>query len=166
MYERYTTVTRPLHDRYTTVTRPLRDRYTTVFCPDPVRFTPWRLMLRPSTRCQRAATPFSLRHTVAHVRRHMRELDRHGILRPVVRDLELVPRLCRIPTHWVASLLHRLEDVLYEVATDVETLRAGENRSRVRSCRSSSGAVLFGSCLTCTEVQSNCPPLQTSTPQP
>ena len=64
----------------------------------------------------------------------MREAHRHLILRAVVVQQRLETRLGSADRQPVARLLHRLEDVLYEVAADVEALsfRVGRGRERSR----------------------------------
>ena len=52
----------------------------------------------------------------------MREAHRHDVLGALVIEHRLQPRLRRIERQAVPALLHRLKDVLYEVAADVEPL--------------------------------------------
>ena len=69
-----------------------------------------------------SALPFSLpmaislcSDAVAHPRRHMREAHSHIVLLPLVIEHRLQPRLSRIPWQALTAVLHRIEDILYEV---------------------------------------------------
>ena len=52
----------------------------------------------------------------------MREAHRHVVFGTLVVEHRLQPRLGRIERQVIASLLDSIEDVLYEVAADVEPL--------------------------------------------
>jgi hypothetical protein len=52
----------------------------------------------------------------------MREAHRHVVFGTLVVEHRLQPRLGRIERHAIPSPLNSIEDILYEVAADVEPL--------------------------------------------